>query len=64
MPAYMNLHAALWGQKNDAGFRITDGLEMFCRCWELNLSLLEEQPVLLATKSSLQLLYPGFKGTF
>ena len=33
---------------------VTDGCELPCGCWELNLSPLEEQPVLLTTKSPLQ----------
>jgi hypothetical protein len=38
------------------GTGVTDGCEPPCECWELNLSLLDEQPVLLTTEPSLQLL--------
>ena len=33
---------------------VTDDSELPCGCWELNLGLLEEQPVRLSTESSLQ----------
>lgn len=33
---------------------VTDSCELPCECWELNLDPLEEQPVLLTTKPSLQ----------
>lgn len=34
--------------------RATDSCEFVCRCWELNLGPLEEQPVLLRIEPSLQ----------
>ena len=37
------------------GTGVTDSCELPCVYWELNPSLLEEQPVLLATKPSLHL---------
>lgn len=37
------------------GTRVKYGCEPSCRCWGLKLSLLEEQPVFLITKPSLQL---------
>lgn len=33
---------------------VTDGCELPCVCWELNLDALEEQPVLLVTETPLQ----------
>ena len=36
----------------------TDSSEMPCVCWELNLGPLGKQPVLLTTKTSLQLQIP------
>ena len=33
--------------------RVTDGCELLCGCWELNLGLLEEQSVLFITESPL-----------
>jgi hypothetical protein len=33
---------------------VIDDCELPCGCWELNLGLLEEQPVLLSTESSPQ----------
>jgi hypothetical protein len=42
---------------------IIDGCEPPCGCWELNSEPLEEQPVLLTAKSSLQpppLFFPHF----
>ena len=38
------------------GMGVTDSCELPCRCWELNPGPLEEQPMLLATELSLQLL--------
>jgi hypothetical protein len=35
----------------------TDGSQPLCRCWELNLGPLEEQPVLLMAEPPLQLLH-------
>jgi hypothetical protein len=35
------------------GTRVTDGCDMPCRRWELNSSLLEEQPMLLTTEAAL-----------
>jgi hypothetical protein len=35
------------------GTGITDGSEPPCRCWELNLGPLEEQPLLLTIEPSL-----------
>jgi hypothetical protein len=40
---------------------ITDNCESPCGCWELNWGPLEEQPVLLTTKTSLQPLLNIFK---
>jgi hypothetical protein len=34
--------------------KLPGGFELTCGCWELNPGFLEEQPVLLITKSSLQ----------
>lgn len=36
------------------GTRVTASCELLCTCWELNLGPLEEQPVFLTTKLSLQ----------
>jgi hypothetical protein len=36
------------------GYRVMDSCKPPCRCWELNLGSLEEQPVLLTTEPSLQ----------
>lgn len=33
---------------------VTDGCELWCRCWELNSGHLQEQQVLLSDKLSLQ----------
>ena len=44
------------------GTGVTDRCELPCGCWELNPGLLEEQPVLLTTKLSLQL--PKYITTF
>jgi hypothetical protein len=39
------------------GTGVTDNCELSRRCWELNLSRLEEQPVLLTAEFSLQSLF-------
>jgi hypothetical protein len=39
---------------------IIDNCELPCGCWELNLSPLEEQPMLLTTKQFLKPPYPHF----
>jgi len=39
---------------------VTDGYELPCGCWELNLGPLEEQPVLLTAEPSLQISHPIF----
>ena len=45
---------------NCRGIVATDGCELPCGCWQLDLGPLQEQPVLLTTESSLQphSLYP------
>ena len=43
---------------------VIDGCEPPCRCQELNSGLLEEQPVLLTTKPSLQSSFFGGRGEF
>jgi hypothetical protein len=40
--------------------RVTDSCELPCGCWELNLGLLEEQPVHLTIEPSLQPNYTFF----
>ena len=42
---------------------VTDTCESTCEHWELNLSPLEKQPVLLTTEPSLYSLFKGFKET-
>ena len=41
------------------GAGVTDSCELLNRCWELNLCPLEEQPVLLTTELSFQLIGEG-----
>lgn len=43
----------LRGQKKETG--VIDSCKLLCGCWELNLDLLEEQPMLLTVKPYLQL---------
>jgi hypothetical protein len=46
-----------WGPEEDMrppGTGVTDGCELPCGCWKLNPGPLEEQPVLLTAKPSLQ----------
>jgi hypothetical protein len=40
-----------------SGTGVTDGCKLPCGCWELNPGPLEEQPVLVTTEPSLQLLF-------
>jgi hypothetical protein len=49
-----------WGLESRIGYWIgslgtgvTDGGNLLCGCWESNLGLLEEQPMLLTIESSL-----------
>ena len=50
------------GQKraSDPQYRITDGCELPCGCWELNPGPLEEQLVILTIEQSLQPQGPRF----
>ena len=53
----MNMHAlsaCTPAHLKRASDHIIDGREPPCGCWELNSVLLENQPVLLTTKPSLQ----------
>jgi hypothetical protein len=63
MPTSVYLHACICalcvqGLKRSAegvrsfGTRVTDGCELLCGCWELNLDLLQEQLVLLTAELS------------
>ena len=49
------LHACLCEDVRSLGSRVTVSCEQPCGCWELNSSRLEEQTVLLTTKTFLQL---------
>ena len=46
------------------GTGITDSYELSCGCWEMNLGLLKQQPVLLITEPSLLLLDKNFYKRF
>ena len=48
------------GSRIPPGTGVTDSCEMPCGCWELNLSLLEEQPMLLIAEPFLQPLIEGY----
>lgn len=57
-PGCMSLHhvlvRCLWSPEEGIRSLVTDDCESSCGCWELNTRPLEEQPVLLITKSSPQ----------
>jgi hypothetical protein len=47
-----------WRPEEGIGFsrtEVTEGYELPCRCWELNLGPLQEQPVLFTAEPFLQL---------
>lgn len=51
------MHVRVLRPEEDVGFPgtgIVDSCELPCGCWELNLSPLEEQPVLLTVEQSLE----------
>ena len=50
------LYVCLCEGVRSSGARVTDRCELSCGCWELNPGPLEEQPVLLTTELSPQLL--------
>lgn len=45
-----------WNPEESAGspVTVTDGCELSCRGWELNMGLLEKEPVFLTSKPSLK----------
>jgi hypothetical protein len=52
--------SALRGQKrvsDSPGARVTDGCELPCGCWNLNLGPWKEQPILFTTELSTRLIY-------
>ena len=55
---YMNTLSLSSVTSQDDTASYTDSSELTSVCWELNLGPLEEQPVLLTTKTSLQLQIP------
>ena len=52
---HLTLFYMLWFEGiRSPGTGVTNSCELPCGCWDLNLGLLEEQPVLLTAEPSLQ----------